>query len=207
MDARIGLAASALTLLAGCGLPGGPGDFDRPATAAGMQSGFVRYYGKCAEPSLDTGLGVYGCPVAAPSSYSFGPDGACTVRAQGVDRQTCRSVAGGCEDLKLHVDCSDIRDAGGLPVSDAGWKLVTRYRATMATVGGDMTIVDAVVDVDLETDDGELRFDGTPVNEFVAKAYGAAAASGRAPLSVQVLDAKIVDPAGQPFAVMGFAAG
>ena len=197
-----GLSA-ALAVVSGCALPGGPGDFDRPAMASAMQASFVRYYEQCGEPSLDTGLGVYGCPLSAPSSYSFGPDGSCMVKSSAVRKDACES-GGACNDLKLHVDCTDIRDVSGSPATLPGWKLKARYRATMATVNGDMTVIDASVALDLDASDGDLSIGGGGVNDFIRAAYGSAAAAYTGPLNVQIVDAKIVDPDSKIFAVMGF---
>src|SRR5205085_10369591 len=101
---------------------------------------------------------------------------------------------GGCSDVKLHVDCSDVRDAAGSPATISGWKLKARYRATMATINGDMTIVDSSVGADLAADSGSLSLDGTPVNDVIRSAYGSAAAGYAGPLNVQIVEAKIVDP-------------
>jgi hypothetical protein len=191
--------------LAGCALPGGPGDFDRPARASSMRASFVRYYDECREASLDTGLGVYGCPVTAPSSYEFGPDGACSIRATGVEEECYLSDSGSCADVHVEVRCSDVRDVTYTPVAAPGWQLAVKYRATMAAAGGDMTIVDASIGLDLDADAGTLSLDDTAVNEFLANAYGAAAAGYRGPLNVQILGAKILDPESNTFAVMGFA--
>jgi hypothetical protein len=201
------ISAGVVTIAAGCGLPGGPGDFNRPAKAASMQSSFVRYYEECRDATLDTGLGVHGCPLSAPSSYDFGPDGACTVKATGLRAESCDSTNGNeCNDVRLEVSCSDIRDSNGLPVSSEGWKLAAKYRATMATIGGDMTIVDALVSLDLASSNGSITLSDTPVNAFIARAHGLGAAGYMGPLNVLIVEAKIVDPDSKTFAVMGFAA-
>ena len=69
-----------------------------------------------------------------------------------------------------------------------------------------MTVIDSSVGFDLAADHGTLSLDETPVNAFIAQAYGLGAAGYTGPLNVQIVDARIVDPSAKAFAVMGFAA-
>ena len=177
-----------------------------------MSGSLVRFYNECVVSNASTGTSNASCtPVTAPSAYNFGPKGSCSVKASAVHQDPCDGdPANPCNDVKLVVKCTDIHQSGGAlinPGVDGGWKLRVGYRATIADMGGDMTIVDNALDFDLTTTEGKLTLNGTPVFDAMVAISSILDAEYIGPLNVQIVDVQLRDPAANVFAVLGMSSG
>ncbi len=210
----------AVSIVAGCfflGLPRAHAQcaFDAPAKAKGFKTSMVRAYAGCpgvtfAAPNTSTMAGVPGCaPPFATSEYQFDDDaGQCSVQlTQTVESPCYDDLVPECARIRLKAQCSGVLDPDGTtPTVNADWTFNVVMRLTFDDqTRGDMTVVDFPAQFPFSQPSAgrlKLTYDSSDPCATLPCLFGPSTALPSC-MELQLLSARIVDPDGNGFAVMG----
>ena len=205
--------------------------FNSLAKKTAFKSSMVRSFAECPSityPSSNTRTrsGADACKPVVPTetgsgstSYEYGGSSSCTVSITPSVRNCATYVtswfntpplglpAETCQVTRIKLRCSGIFQSDGItPIDDTddGWTLSSLLRFTLDDqVGGDMTVIDLPVSIDLPIDPpGSLRLDRS-LQEFLLPIFGATGAALPSCTTIRIVDLRIVDPEGLPFAEIG----
>jgi len=187
--------------------------FDGPAKAKGIKSSLIRSFAACPSitfpvPNSTTGTDVPTCsPPYAHSPFFFANKGSgCSFQTSAKLESPCtfNSTSSDCMNLSLKAKCSGVLKPDNATDDSPGWKLTTVSRATLNDPdNGDMTVINFPVSFTYSTpEDGEMEIDSSSA-EALVPLVGANGAALPACTSIEVVDVKIKDPDGRPFARLG----
>jgi len=183
---------------------------NKPGRAKLMKTSLVREHLGCPSdpdfffPNSQTGTGTPSCaPPLAESDYEFGASGRCTFKMKAFRDELCplgMGPAAPCMSLELSLDCQDVREPGGDPITNSGgdWNMEIVVRATFdASDNGDMTVIDVPVVLPMGVANGDLTLKHGPE-------LNSSFLTGLPPCTqLEVLSLRVLDPDGGHFATMG----
>lgn len=159
-------------------------------------------------------------PDSPVTSYSFEAGGACELSAASKVEADCSVVASSsgvllglpaqaCHVTKLKVRCRGILASDSVRISGAahsGWTLSTWTRATLDdAVAGYSTQVDFPVTFAFDLPRGGAIFLNSSTAEALLPLLGTVGAALPPCINLQPVEARVLDPGGAPFAVVGLA--
>ena len=203
-------------------------DFNLPDRARGGTFSMARFAYRCPRLSLSlpgphantvTSSGVAACGppimglqidcspsigcVGGASKFNFGPKGSCTLKLKAGVEQSCGMAASPCHNVKIGLTCRDIRDEQDEPIGHmSDWTLWTVVRVTTADPGGDMTVLDLPLELELPTKlaNGRLKLRAELVDQFEELVPGSAPG---ACTNLQLRTVFLNDPSNITFASIG----
>jgi hypothetical protein len=184
--------------------------FDGPPKAKGMKASMIRAFAGCPYvspappfPNSQTGTFIPSCaPPYALSHYSFDTKGACTFQVASKLQTPCADGSpADCMALRFKVKCTGILSPDDTLSNESGFVLSMSVRTTIDDEdNGDMTVLDFPITVDVPaTVNGKMQVSAD--SETMPLPGGIASLPGCAQL--EMLRATILDPGGNPFAVLG----
>ncbi|MFN2377814.1 MAG: hypothetical protein ABR538_14865 [Candidatus Binatia bacterium] len=207
--------------------------YNTPGKAGGLKTSFVRAFAQC--PSVDhpssntdTDGGTEACSPPLPESidgistnYNFSPSGSCSLSIKAKLVKDCGALTnssgfplglqtGPCHVGFLKAKCSGILRPDGIVLiddtQDHGFALSTLTRWTLVEpINGQMTVIDfPITYVFSEPNKGKIDL-ASSTAEALLPLVGANSADLPPCTTAELLVAVIKDPAGLPFARMGYA--
>ena len=189
--------------------------FNEPSKAKGLKSDMVSAMTPCggsggAAINTASSTGIPGCTPPAPlSSYLFGAKGKCSIKTSHKFEAPCKTTDFAdptCSDVVLKLSCSDILRSDGITpvggIDDDGWSISTLARTVFEDqngAGDEMSIIDFPLQFPVpEPAKGKVKAK-VSANSLLIGTGGLLPGCA----AIEILSAKLVDPAGDTFAQMG----